>query len=244
MSDLKQYRGVWIRPDMPCDRGMVQECLKNYKHFTFTKDSRVLDLGGNIGAFGRMCVPYLAEPSQYHVVEPDEDNMVLLKKNTNPGCDFIQAVATMSTEKTLTFYQNESGNRACSGTATPASERSKGHRKIRHEVKNIPLPDLIASIHPSHLKMDIEGGETDWLLDNQGFFPSYVEQFAIELHGLETTQHFNDVCYPNFIKEFELVHAEPNFGFVNADSESWSYPNLGISGRGALFGVDVFLRRK
>ena len=245
MSELKLYKGVWTRPDSPCDSKMVKECLDNYKHFTFTPESRVLDLGGNIGAFGWMALKAGVLPKNYMVYEPDPENLLVLQKNNpDPHINIRQKVVTMSRERVLTFYKNESGNAACSGTATPVSERAKGHRKVRFDVANDYLPDVIEKFQPTHLKMDIEGGEHDWLVETKGIIPDYIQQFALELHGVHTTEFFDKECYVNLVKHFDFVHVEPNFGFVNENAESWEFPNLGIKGKGALFGVDMFLRRK
>jgi FkbM family methyltransferase len=244
MSEYKQYKGVWIRPDSPCDSKMVKECLVNYKHFTFDKNSRVLDLGGNIGAFGNMVLKAGVLPENYMVYEPDPENVKVLMKNTAPGIKIRQAVVTMRTDHIVTFYKNESGNAACSGTATPASERSKGHRKVRFDVVNDYLPDVLKFFKPTHLKMDIEGGEGDWLCLSNGIAPACVQQFAIELHGIEMTKYYETQCYDKVAKGWEFVHVAPNSGFDNENADVWAFPKLGFKGRGALFGVDMFLRRK
>ena len=244
MNKLKLYKGIWTRPEMRSDAGMVKESLKNYAFFKFTPEAKVLDLGGNIGAFGFMALKAGVKPENYNAFEPDPENMQLLRKNTHEKCNLQQAVATMSKDPTLTFYQNESGNRACSGTATPRGARSISHRKIRYEVTNWYIPTVLGSIKPTHLKVDIEGGEDAWLEENEACFPSYVEQLALELHHLDTIERFNEDWFPNWSKDFELVHAEPNYGFVNDTSPSWKFRNLGVSGKGNLFGIDLFLRRK
>jgi len=244
MNNLKLYRGVWIRPDMRADSAMVKESMKNYAFFRFTPESKVLDLGGNIGAFGFMALKAGVKPENYTVFEPDPENMVLIKKNTHESCDFRQAVTTMSKDPTLTFYQTESSNRACSGTATPHGKRSISLRKIRYEVTNQYLPDILNSIKPTHLKMDIEGAETDWLEENEGDFPSCVQELAIEIHHVDTIKRFDEDWLPNWSKDFDLIHASSNHGFANESSSSWKFKNLGISGKGALFGIDLLLRRK
>jgi FkbM family methyltransferase len=243
-ESLKQYKGVWIRTDSPCDSKMVKECLVNYKHFTFDKNSRVLDFGGNIGTFGWMALKAGVLPENYMVYEPDPSNIAVLHKNTHASISVKQKVVTMSTDQILTFYKNTSGNAACSGTATPASERSKGHRKVRYDVVNDYLPDVIKFFKPTHLKMDIEGGEDAWLRQTYGVLPKHVKQFAMELHGVDTTMFFETECYDSLAKEWDFVHVGPNSGFDNENADVWAFPKLGFKGRGALFGVDLFLRRK
>ncbi len=241
--DLKLYKGVWIRPDVRADGAMVKESLKNYRHFRMGEGDRVLDLGANIGAFGRMVALAGVRPADYAAFEPDPKNVELLKKNTPEGISIIQAVATMSREPTVTFYQTESSNAACSGTATPPTNQSKSMRKVRYEVSNMYLPGTIEAFRPSHLKVDIEGAEHDWLMENEFAFPTYVREIAIELHRKETID-LAEKLMPRIKTEFDLVAAVANDGFIKPDSPKWEYPNLGLKGKGVLFGIDLFLRRK
>lgn len=241
-TPLKRYKGLWIRPEMRADGAMVAESFKNYKHFRMREGDRVLDLGANIGAFGYMVALAGVRPKDYVAYEPDPKNVELLKLNTSDQIVLVQAVATMSRDKSLTFYQTESSNSACSGSATPP-ERSKAIRKVRYQVDNEYLPDVLEKYRPSHLKVDIEGAEHDWLVQNEFAFPSYVKEIAIELHHHETIDLAEKLA-PRIRSEFEFVSVVANAGFIKKSKNFWEYPNLGLKGKGTLFGIDLFLRRK
>lgn len=242
-SKFKFYKGVWIRPNVRADSDMVKESLRNYEHFRFNENSRVLDLGANIGSFGRMVLDAGVMPQNYVAYEPDPKNVELLKLNTHPEIVLRQAVATMSKQDSVVFYQTESGNGPCSGTACPPTNQSKSMRKLRYDVLNEYLPEVINRFRPTHLKIDIEGAEHDWLMENEFTFPLHVREIALELHRTETIE-VAEKLWPRIQSEFEVVALRPNDGFIKPDSKTWSFPNLGIEGKGVLFGVDIFLRRK
>lgn len=242
-SKLKLYKGLWTRPDMRADGAMVKEVAVNYRHFRFNAESVVLDLGANIGAFGRMALNAGVRPANYFAVEPDPNNIELLLLNTSSDIGLFRGVATMSKDDSVTFYQTESSNAACSGTATPPTNQSKSMRKIRYDVRNRYLPELVDAIAPTHLKVDIEGAEHDWLMQNEFSFHDNIQEIAIELHRHDTIE-MAEQLWPYVKQEYDVIAVTANDGFIKPDSKIWSFPNLGIEGKGVLFGVDIFLRRK
>ena len=236
--EVKKYKNTWVRKNKRVDREMVRDCHDHYRYYKFDSESVVLDLGGNIGGFATIVLA--SDAKSYTVYEPDADNFEVLKLNTNdPRATAIQSAVSMSKEENLYFYSSTSNNSACSGSVNPSR-----NKKIKVEVKNEYFGDVLDRVRPTHLKMDIEGAEFDWLMDNQGVFPSYIKEFSIELHGEKTFYNFDQVWYNSIIKDFDIIDVSPEIGFVKEDSKLNYYPNLGINEKGRLFGIDVFMRRK
>jgi len=244
MKNYKPLHGILTRPEMRCDSAMVRECQKNYKDFTFDEKSKILDLGGNIGSFGYIALKNGARPENYTAFEPDQENLKLLRLNTHENANLIAGVVTMEKDPTLTFYQTKSSNSACSGTATIGSSLARSQRKVLWTTTNYYFPEVLEKYKPTHLKVDIEGGEDAWLRECRGVMPKYVEQFAIELHWKSTIQFFEDECINNILKDFDLVRVKENVGFVNQSKDKWNYPKIGVSCHGVLYGIDLFFRRK
>ena len=236
---LKQYKGIWVREDKRVDRDMARDCLKHYSIFNFDANSRVMDLGANIGGFAKMVMDSQAQ--SYVAWEPDPENFSVIQWNTNndPRATLNQGVVSMSHDKFLTFHQNDSNQAACSGSISPKSKR-----KIQYEVKNTHFDIAFDTHKPTHLKMDIEGAEIEWLDENQGVFPDHIQEFALELHGKYGIYKFEEVWYNNIIKDFDIVKVAPNYGFVSENAHRWELPNLGIDIKGHMFGIDIFMRRK
>lgn len=238
---VKQYKGIWVRKGKGVDRDMAKDCLKHYSAFNLDSNSIVMDLGANIGGFGNMVMN--SDAGSYIAYEPDPENFKMLQMNTNEDSRAIlhQSVVSMSDQPTLTFHQNESGKSACSGTVVPKKRRS-----IQYDVSNTHFDEAFEKYKPTHLKMDIEGAEEDWLRANEGVFPDHVQEFALEIHGKPIYQEFNDVWYHNIIKDFDILHVYPNTGFIKDNSPLWNYSNLGIEDlkAGSVFGIDIFMRRK
>lgn len=239
---IKKYKNVWVRPDT-ADAKMVKECNDNYKDFNFDSESVVLDLGGNIGAFGVMALS--AGIKHLIVYEPDVENCKMIELNLGDWNNktIIRAAASVSLLDSVTFFQTESKNKDCSGTICPVSNRSLGRRKSRYSVPNENIHAVLEKYKPSHVKCDIEGSERDWIRELDGKFPSYVKEISFELHGGDFFHEFEDVHLDKFTKEFEVVNVTPNWGFASADKVC-VLPKLGISVNGSLFGIDIFMRRK
>ena len=102
-------------------------------------------------------------------------------------------------------------------------------------------PRLKEKYKPTHLKIDIEGAEIDWLLDSKGIFPDYVQQISIEVHAVKGVTAYSE-CFDTINKNFEHLHIIPITGFKNGNIKE--FPKLGITYSGTLFGIDIFMRRK
>lgn len=247
MENLAQYNGIFFRPGTS-DRGVIGQCLKNYKHFTFDSESIVCDFGGNIGAFGKMALD--AGCKELHIFEPDEENFKmieinLLQYNHREACVFFYNTAvSTSNEQTLTFYKTDSKSSDCSGTIQPFSIRSEKMRPVRAIVKNTNINKVLKVLKPTHLKIDIEGSEIDWIKENNGEIPDCVEEFFIEIHKrLDFLQIFDSEYFPKIKEKFDIIHLDlTQQGF---DTENRLFlPNLGIDTKKNVLGIEILFKRK
>lgn len=241
--NTKLYKGVWVREGFKVDKDMVKDCIDHYSHFDFDDESIVMDFGANIGGFAKMALE--AGVKQYIAFEPDPDNYKVLKQNLihdHTSIVALEAAASVSKEKTLTFYQNSSQNAPCSGTVSPVKP---GIRKIRRTVENFNIDSMLEQYQPNCVKMDIEGAENKWLEKNQGKIPSHIEQFALELHTGAGFKAFEEIYSHNVFRDFRPVSVVPATGFTKPDSPRHIYPNMGIDVKsGTIFGIDIFLVRR
>lgn len=235
MTDLKLYKGVLIRPSDASDKPMINDCLKNYRHFTLSEDSRVLDLGGHIGSFSVMC--RRAGVRDYRVYEANKSNYEVLQKNAS-AYDARYSAVSASRDPTVTFYHRKSKQASCSGTMAPSAVRSN---MVPETVPNAFIDDVIEEFKPTHVKMDIEGAEKDILALWNYRLPSCVREFALEIHTASYCKQFYSTYTKLIEQEFDLVFADPAHGFINKGSD-WEM--FGFKANSVLYGFDLFYRRK
>ena len=130
---------------------------------------RVMDVGGNIGAFARWAEPQCKEVISY---EPDNANFQILCENIKGRQSLMayQAALVGDDRKTVDFYLNNKGMHS--------TVERRGRTKV-----TVPALNFWSELDqhkPNVVKMDIEGGEYDILLGRE--LPAYVEKLAIEIH--------------------------------------------------------------
>lgn len=240
--DLKLYRNTWVRKDQGVDSGMVKESQENYNVFSYDENSIVMDLGANIGGFTRMALQHPIK--KFIGVEPDPTNLAVAKKNAEDAlceCVWYEGVTTIGTEKDLVFYQSASKNSKCSGTIDSKSNVARRKGGSSYLVKNYNIYELLEEHKPTHVKVDIEGAEIDWLLDCKGFFPSHIQQMSFEVHRKRGMNIYSDF-YDRISEDFNHIKITPNVGFAGGTLEE--FPKLGISWAGRVWGADIFITRK
>lgn len=239
--EYQTYKGVICRKGNRTDRSMINDCIENYSHFNFTPGSVVLDFGANIGGFAHMCKnPNI---TQYIGFEADPDNFKVLSKNIpDYGMIYHAAVSHLRDEK-LTFHRTPTDQGSCSGTVTPSKSTVK-RRSLKYDVLNFYINDLLELHKPTHLKMDIEGTEFEWLELNNGKIPEYINEFALEVHNHKKIYKFVELWYNTIVEDFDIINVAPEVGFRN--NIPFEIPELGIKEErgGTMWGVDIFMRRK
>lgn len=245
--DAVKYKDLWCR-NRTSDKAMVKESFHNYAQFQIDENSIVVDFGGNIGAFGKIALD--AGCKELHIFEPESSNysMIGLNLDSHPNSNRMkkyQTAVSISDASELIFYQNESGNKDCSGTVSPISKRSISSRKIRVSVPNKNINKVLEELQPTHLKIDIEGSEIEWIKQIEADFPESIKELALEIHRDEKEKffyEFDKVWYPKICEKFEPIFIHPNSGFKNENIIA--LPNMGIQVHGRLFGIDLLFRKR
>lgn len=252
MDNLKLFKNTWVRKDMKIDHDMVNDCRRNYKCIELTRESKVLDLGANIGGFASMCKE--ANVKYYVGYEPNIENYKVLSRNINSvPTTYIktQSVANMTHNfwvvnaavsadhaENLTFYIRPSKSSAASSTLVP-KKINKGLTQII--VENRHIDETMATLQPDILKMDIEGAEKQIIEYWKGIVPDCVKQFALEIHSADYINFFESHYHPMFLDQgFELKYSAPADGFDNKGS-TWSH--FGVTKNSCLFGYDLYYAR-
>jgi len=166
-------RDMWIRPGHS-DKETLRECFKDYPSVD-VKGKVVVDIGAHIGGFTKIALENGV--SQIISYEPDEFNFDLLNVNINDERSILQRAAVISGDDSeVTLYSNGSNKSSASGSIN----------KIRGSISEQTVPaynfdKILREYRPQIVKMDIEGGEYNLLLDYD--IPDFVEEIAIEMHG-------------------------------------------------------------
>lgn len=166
--------GLHFRPET-YDLAVAKE-VSSYRALMPKKGGRLLDVGGNIGVVSRW---WLKNGGKSTVaVEPEPDNLKLLRKNLAEFGDRAMIVPKAAVSKTapleLSFYLNNGINKG-SHTIRP----TRGREEIK--VRTITFAELLSRYSPDALKMDIEGGEME-LREEIISLPRSIDRFAIEWH--------------------------------------------------------------
>jgi FkbM family methyltransferase len=155
------------------------------------KNDRVLELGTGLGFVSAYCAKIIGSEQVFSFegnpeLEP-QIKKLYSKNKVNPK-SYIAMLGEKQGQKS--FYVNENSFLASSGTS--------GREKNIKQVKELNLNDVIATIRPSYLVMDIEGGEYDIfrIIDFQT-----IRKVQFELHPIALTKEKID-----FI--FELLSAQ------------------------------------
>lgn len=134
---------------------------------------RVLDIGGNIGAFAYMAFSCGAKFVRSFEPEPNNYQMLLINKQGNHETHNKAVVANSCKEKKLPLSVNTGINKGLHSLI-----KRRGRASV--SVETIVLNRAFANVDFDVVKIDIEGYEYD-LLENF-VFPMTVKSLAIEYH--------------------------------------------------------------
>lgn len=171
------YKGLLVRPNT-WDHGVVAE-QHGYDLLDIQDGDRVLDVGGNIGAFASYAISKSAALVMSY--EPDMDNFDLLVLNTSMAIqgpkwmrNFYERCAIVGQDglEEIELFMNEKGTNKALHSTVPIRGRPSVKVKARH------FSDIPSIRRFNKIKIDIEGGEYDL-----GMLPfAYAEKVAIEWH--------------------------------------------------------------
>ena len=189
---------AYIRPGTS-DEKVWQE-IREYKAMKISSRDRVLDLGGNIGAFSSKAVCFGAVVLAY---EPEPENYKLLKLNS-PDSENIQAAVVSGKERRVTLYLNR-GTGAGSHTVEPTRGR------IPIQVPAVQFSEVLREFKPTKIKCDIEGAEFDLFINTK--LPKCVTEVIMELHlkGRDKWLRATVALHKSFLQQgFEAI-VSPRF---------------------------------
>lgn len=158
---------------MTSDPYVIAEVVSQYKGLTL-KGRRVLDLGGNIGAFAvYAALNGCADCISY---EPEMENYLQLCKNIAPFSNVgARRMAVIPGDyDSITFYLTN-GTDAGGYSTIPF----RGRREVK--VPAISFRKVLAEYKPNVIKFDIEGGEYG-LINSISKFPACVKEIIAEIH--------------------------------------------------------------
>jgi FkbM family methyltransferase len=171
-TTAKELRAlVQIRQGVPSDDYGFATIISDYRHMEL-ENKRVLDLGGNIGAFAVLAS--LEGANNVWSYEPDAGNFALLCENTRDHpVVFPHRLAVVADDsQEVTFYRTAGASQ--DGHSTIAF---RGREEVRVPAVNFHF--ILGTLLPDVVKMDIEGEEWNLLRDP---LPDCVKEIVVELH--------------------------------------------------------------
>ncbi|NNK82870.1 MAG: FkbM family methyltransferase [Flavobacteriaceae bacterium] len=190
---------------------MIKDCLNNYNHALelIKEDDVVLDLGANIGGFSHLASK---KARKVYAIEAEPNCYEVLKENC-PEVTILNSAVVKDdyTDSYVIFEVNKSKNSSCSGH-TVIDKKPKPSR-LNFKVEALKFTNIVESIRPRVLKIDIEGGEYG-ILDEE--IPSWIKVITGELHGMNKEDNKKMYQVVNKLKadgwEFLFEEVEKIFG--------------------------------
>lgn len=137
-------------------------------------------MGGHIGGFTCWA---LGQGATFVVpVEPEPENLRLLRRNTEFATDRVRVVEGAAVEEAgpVTFYRPAGKSFGVGSLVTRG-------RKQPLTVTGVAFDDLLDSVRPRVVKVDIEGGE--YALSALTRLPPFVEALTMEVHTKTKAMH-------------------------------------------------------
>lgn len=173
---------VWVR-DRTYDGRSAAELPRFMVSLNVRPSDVVLDVGGHIGMFSRLC---LKRGATVTVIEPDPDNVGMIWRNVagfDDRCQVIEAAATddpqLLASGRATLYR-----RGITHTGLHTLVRTPRHDPARVlDVDVVSFRETLGRRAYTVLKVDIEGGE--WSLDWTDL-PRELRAIHVEMHMMPT----------------------------------------------------------
>lgn len=143
---------------------------------------RVLDIGGNIGAYARWALVHGA--AHVRSIEPEASNYVCLGHNTRlASLPMAETIHSMCSSRALVAAESGVGEIWLSPTGkNPGNTSSVKYRGrvSQGEIPMLAFGELLAEEEPDVLKIDVEGAEYDFF--HTAPLPDCVRQVTMEIH--------------------------------------------------------------
>ena len=163
----------------------------------------VIDAGANAGVFTVMASSLVGESGRVIAVEPDPENLAILKKNI--AINSLKNVEVVG--RALFSESNQAINMISNGTMSHVVAQEKDHKNLLKifTVNTITFDDLLLDlgISPAFLKMDIEGSEK-YALRSADHTMKLLKYLECEIHDFDSEREL--LRYDRF--RFEETGAE------------------------------------
>jgi FkbM family methyltransferase len=174
------------RPGVTSDDDWGQLTVIHEYRYLPIKDRRVMDVGGNIGAFALraslegcdLCISY----------EPERSNFVTLQKNVTDHPRVLAVNAAVTTKPTGTPDTLWLTNERTLGSSSTTEFRGRTPQPIT----TVNFTEELFKYGFTSIKMDCEGQEWDLLLEAD--LPDFVTDIAVEIHF--TKRRWRDHYFP------------------------------------------------
>ena len=199
--DIDKKTGLKYRPDLG-ELHVIRE-QSQYQKLDF-EGRTVMDVGANIGSFVHLAGTQGAKMIwAYEPMPPTFDLLAAnVSKMANDTCNFeCNKVALTGGQKPRVNFYLSKTYPSCH-TTVPV----RGREQISVDARN--FWDTLHQNRPQILKVDIEGGEYDFMFEEK--LPPYVEQLAIELHMKNKAQQ---ELAKKLTLQFEEWHSHRKFRF-------------------------------
>jgi len=202
---LKQHKtGLYFRPGSH-DRAAIVDCTGGRDYVTVNcAGHRVLDLGGNIGAFifkaaregAERVLSFEPEPSNFKVLQANLEHAIKPLNSSTIVEARQQAVADKHDKLELIVGGSYS-------TGTPSLTAKKGKDKVGILVDVVPFKEVCEEFKPTLLKMDIEGAEYSFIFDG---LPESIREFVFEIHGQNARENeLMHKCWEMYTRDWDVV---------------------------------------
>ncbi len=180
---VAEMRDTRVVRDIICREGTYDDFVAREIETTYgwmdVRGRRVLDIGGNIGAYARWAISHGA--SHVRTIEPEESNYLCLCANVKLRPDEIGIAVCAS--RALVAAESGMGEIWLSPTGKNPGNTSSVKYRGRVSQGSIPMisfTELLESERPDVLKIDVEGAEYDFF--HTAPLPDSVRQVTMEIH--------------------------------------------------------------
>lgn len=143
----------------------------------------IIDIGANIGISRLILEKYLLKNNKYICVEPDKNNIKLLKNNYPNS--IILPFAVSNKNKYVSFGETNTGI------------TSRINNNSKHKIKAVSIDYLVKNLrlHPSLIKIDVEGSEIDVINGAKNTLKIFKPILLVEIHKKDEYKYIKNILF-------------------------------------------------
>jgi len=150
----------------------------------------IIDIGANIGISRLILEKYLSDNNKYICIEPDRNNVKLLKNNYPKS-------------KIIPFAVSDKNGYEFFGE-TNTGITSRINNKSKNKIKVLSIDHIIkkSNLHPGLIKIDVEGSEISVIKGAINTLKRFKPIILIEIHKKDEYKYIKKILYKlNYSKE-------------------------------------------